>query len=501
MRRLLRRIPLVLAGAAAAACMDPSRDAPLAPESPLLAASPQGEIPSTNGFRKAVSVDAVLAHEAAFQAIANANGGTRMSIGTGYAASVAYVQQQVVAAGYQVTVQPFSINYVADLTPPVFTVSAPFQATYVNRVDFGSMSYSGTGDVTAPVVPVDVLLPVPAPGTSTSGCEAADFAGFPAGAIALMLRGTCTFELKVLNATAAGASAAIIFNDGFPGRTGPALGTLSAPQKAIPAIGASFAVGQLLATTPGVVARVKVDFLAATLTSHNVIAESPLGNANDVVVVGSPLDSEVGSPGINAASGSAALLEIARAYADEKKPRNRLRFIWFGGNRQGLVGSQAYVASLAPADLARVRSMLLVDRIGSPNYGRFVFDGDNSTFPAGGGIVAGPPGSGELERIFADYLTGVGLANATYPLAIGTDYLPFQASGIPVGGIHAGILEIKTAAEAALFGGTAGFAFDPCANLACDTYANLSTTVLDEMSDAAAHAVLLLSRRNFSKAP
>ena len=32
--------------------------------------------------------------------------------------------------------------------------------------------------------------------TSTSGCEADDFMGFPTGNIALLQRGTCTFELK-----------------------------------------------------------------------------------------------------------------------------------------------------------------------------------------------------------------------------------------------------------------------------------------------------------------
>ena len=51
--------------------------------------------------------------------------------------------------------------------------------------------------------------------TSTSGCEAADFAGFPAGNIALIQRGTtCTFAQKGNNADAADASAIIFFNQG-----------------------------------------------------------------------------------------------------------------------------------------------------------------------------------------------------------------------------------------------------------------------------------------------
>lgn len=55
--------------------------------------------------------------------------------------------------------------------------------------------------------------------------------------------------------------------------------------------------------------------------------------------------------------------------------------------------------------------------------------------------------------------------------------------------------------EAATFGGTAGVPFDPCVFQACDTFDNTSVTALDEMSDAAAPVVLLLSRRNFTQKP
>ena len=58
------------------------------------------------------------------------------------------------------------------------------------------LSYSGSGDVTAPVT----HLAAP-PGDATPGCEAADFAGFPAGNIALISRGGCTFAIKATNAT------------------------------------------------------------------------------------------------------------------------------------------------------------------------------------------------------------------------------------------------------------------------------------------------------------
>ena len=86
---------------------------------------------------------------------------------------------------------------------------SPFILT--EGVDFVTFNHAsgrdnaGLGNVTATVVPVDFV-------SSTSGCEAADFAGFPAGSIAAMLRGTCAFSQKVLNATAAGALGALIVN-------------------------------------------------------------------------------------------------------------------------------------------------------------------------------------------------------------------------------------------------------------------------------------------------
>ena len=47
-----------------------------------------------------------------------------------------------------------------------------------------------------------------------------------------------------------------------------------------------------------------------------------------------------------------------------------------------------------------------------------------------------------------------------------------------------------TAEQAAMWGGTAGVAFDPCYHQACDTFDNVDLVALDEMTDAIAHAIL-----------
>jgi Zn-dependent M28 family amino/carboxypeptidase len=250
---------------------------------------------------------------------------------------------------------------------------------------------------------------------------------------------------------------------------------------------------------------VETETESAFRTTRNVIAETRSGDPDRVVVVGAHLDSVIEGPGINDnGSGSATTLEIAETFAaQERETRNKVRFIWFAAEEFNLLGSQFYVNSLTADERAQIELMLNFDMVGSPNFVRFVYDGDNSAFPPGPGAAVGPPGSAEIERVFADYFAAVGLASEETAFSGRSDYGPFIAAGvgIPAGGLFTGAEGIKTAAQAATYGGTAGTAYDPCYHQACDTFANNSATGLDQMSDAAAHAMLLFSGRNFAKDP
>ena len=273
-----------------------------------------------------------------------------------------------------------------------------------------------------------------------------------------------------------------------PGTHGPALGTTLA-------LGQDLANGIASGST-GSVVTIRIDRIEEVRITHNVIAETPGGDPNRVVVIGAHLDSVPRGPGINDnGSGSATILEIAETYtAQGRVPRNKLRFIWFSAEEFGLLGSDAYVDSLSQAERDKIMAMINFDMVGSPNYVRFVYDGDNSAFPVGPGAAEGPPGSAYLEDLFVDYFNGVGLASDPTPFSGRSDYGPFIAVGIPAGGLFTGAEGIKTAAQAATYGGTVGAQYDPCYHLACDTYANNSNTGLDQMSDAAAHVALTLSR-------
>ncbi|MFI6540081.1 M28 family peptidase [Nonomuraea sp. NPDC050547] len=426
----------------------------------------------------------VKKHLDALQAIATANGGTRATGTPGYPASRDYVASKLRKAGYKVTLQPtdFVEGWVEN-SPPTLNLTAPGQKTYVPNEDFFTFQPSPPGDVTAQVQGVDLTLPPTPTPTSTSGCEAADFNGFVAGRIALIQRGTCAFAQKIRNAGRAGASGIIVFNEGQPGRTDAFPLDIGEWRGGVPMVFADFAVGNELASTPGATVRLKVD---ATLTlgkSDNVIAETRGGDPRNVVMVGAHLDSVEAGPGINDnGSGSAAILETALQLA-HFPVKNKVRFAFWTSEEIGLLGSDQYVERLSAAERKRIRVYLNFDMVASPNYAFKLYDGDDSDAT---GSPAGPPGSAHIEKQLDKFFKSRNLATVGTDFDGRSDYGPFIAVGIPSGGIFTGAEGIKTPAEAALFGGQAGVAYDVCYHLACDTISNINMTALDVDADAIA---------------
>ncbi|MEV4802890.1 M28 family peptidase [Nonomuraea sp. NPDC049421] len=223
-------------------------------------------------------------------------------------------------------------------------------------------------------------------------------------------------------------------------------------------------------------------------TGYNVIADWPGGDPNDVLMVGAHLDSVTAGPGINDnGSGSAAVLETALEVSRQSlQPARHLRFAWWGAEELGLRGSQFYVNNLPAAERTRIKGYLNFDMVGSPNAGYFVYDGDNSD---GTGAGPGPAGSAALERTLQDYFTSIGVQTRGTDFDGRSDYGPFIAAGIPAGGTFTGAEGTKTSAQAALWGGTAGQAFDVCYHRSCDTTANINDTALNRNADAIAYAV------------
>lgn len=437
-------------------------------------------------LQECVTLEAARAHQAALQALADDNDDTRAAGTPGYDASVSYVIDRLSEAGYTVELDEFEITYI----PPVtLQQTAPVVATY----ESGAFTGSGFGELEGPVIPVDLALADPA--ASTSGCEASDFAGLdfsgPAD-IALVQRGACNFSTKAVNAQSAGAKAVIIFNQGNdPTRLELIIGTVanlpdgSPSNLTIPVVGASFEQGQAF-SQPASIAFIDVD-PPETRIQVNVLAELPGRNHDNVIMVGAHLDSVQAGPGIqDNGSGSAAILEVATQMASVK-PRNTVRFAWWGGEELGLVGSTAYVEELSEDELADIALYLNFDMIGSPNYVFFIYDGDDSE---GIGAGPGPEGSAQIETFFENFYSERGYPFEPTDFSGRSDYGPFIVEGIPAGGLFTGAEGIKTPEQALLFGGTAGDQYDPCYHLACDTVDNISLEAFDINIDAVAASTL-----------
>jgi aminopeptidase Y len=208
-------------------------------------------------------------HLDALQEAADRNGGNRAAGTPGYDASVRYVADQLRRAGYRPEVQRFDATTARNRSTPLLELPGTSAAPRADE-DFRPFAFSGNGDVAAATRPVDLASGAAA---STSGCEPADFAGFPRGTIAVLQRGTCPFRVKAENGQRAGAAAAVIYD---PGQPTVITGTLGGPGITIPVLAVTPEVArELTGDNAGRQARVRVDVESRSHPTSNVLAELP----------------------------------------------------------------------------------------------------------------------------------------------------------------------------------------------------------------------------------
>jgi aminopeptidase Y len=337
-------------------------------------------------------------------------------------AAAEYIAGEMEGYGLDVEIQEFGIVYFEELSNPEMEQVSPNPTTYVPDTDFATMTYSGAGDVTAPVQAVDLQLPPT--GSSTSGCEATDFAGFTAGNIALIQRGTCYYSVKALNAQDAGAVGVVIFNEGnVPEREPLMYGTLGGPGVTIPVQSASFALGVELynLTLSGeVVVHMVVNTITEERTSQNVIGTlEGLQPDQGIVYIGGHYDSVSAAPGANDdASGVAATLEAARVLSTKgHRAKATLKFIAFGAEEIGLDGSYWYVVENYDEVTSRGLGMVNLDMIG-----------------VGDILQIGNVGlsSSEFRDYAAEKAEAWGLTWEYFTAGSNSDHYYFEVVGVPV---------------------------------------------------------------------
>jgi Zn-dependent M28 family amino/carboxypeptidase len=477
--RLGNRLIRVAAAGVAVVALAACADVPAAPGAATIGTTGGGSQGAAQGdpglpqrLAAAVGGDGAYAHLQQFEKLADANDGNR-AVGTpGYDAAVDHVVGTLRASGFEVSTPSFEVRTFSAGDARLTVAGAP-----VTTEVLGFSPATPPGGLTAPL-----SLRPRTPQDPTPGCDAADYTGMPAGAIAVVERGTCEFGQKSRLAGAAGAAAVIVVNTedaALPATLGDTPGVV--PTAAVTkTAGAALRDGQQ--------ASLVLDTTIRQQTSRNVIAETTTGDPGRVVVAGAHLDSVPEGAGINDnGSGSAALLEIAQKLGGSPPVGQKVRFAWWGAEEIGLVGSTKYVEGLSEADRARIALYLNFDMVGSPNPGYLVYDGDNSD---GLGGEAGPPGSDTAERVLTEALVGAGVNGPEGTAFDGrSDYGPFIEAGIPAGGLFTGAEEQKTPEQAQKWGGTAGQSYDPCYHTACDRLTNIDRTALDRNVTAMASAI------------
>lgn len=163
-------------------------------------------------------------------------------------------------------------------------------------------------------------------------------------------------------------------------------------------------------------------------TVYNAIAEVPgTDKADEVIMLGGHLDSWHAATGAtDNATGVTVMMEAARILnAIGVRPRRTIRVALWGGEEQGLLGSQAYVAEhFGTAEDPK------------PEFDKFggYFNIDSGTGRARGGSVFGPPeAAAVLRQAFAPFEDlGVMGARATSSRRRGgTDSTSFNEAGLP----------------------------------------------------------------------
>ena len=305
-----------------------------------------------------------------------------------------YLKERFEKMGYEAQIQPFTFQH-APREKSVITVKSPapwqFHAYHLTG--------TGTGQASGPLAPVGL-----ARSEDTTGDGLA-------GTVALVEAGIIPLQEKLDNLAAAGAAAAILYN--LEALIGTEWVTVEAE---IPVVAVFPQDAELLkALLEDEAITVSVTVEAVELRSRNVVAELA-GAGDEVVIVGAHYDTEPGIAGANDnGSGTTIVLSLAETLADGQLPFN-VRFILFGAEEMGLIGSRHYVESLSGPDLGRIKAMLNVDAVGT-------------------GSRLALLGLQEFTGLALEVAEGLGVAaeaSPGLPRGSASDHTSFEYAGVPV---------------------------------------------------------------------
>jgi hypothetical protein len=302
--------------------------------------------------------------------------------------------------------QPFDVAVKIDATTALEIAGVPVPASSVRAFGF-----SGSVEASAPLVYVG---------------QEDDYGRVDVRSKIVIARAGLSPRHAAANALRHGASGIVLVTDGTPAEPSPdaseGIAAVAVSRAAVAGVLASVVRGQ----RPN--AHLAVTLAPETAHAFNVVARWPASVPADqrlpgVVVVGAHYDGVgEGSPGADAnASGTAALLQVARSLG-EKKPalRRDLLLVGFSGEERGAAGARAFVRRPPRGVAAKdVLAMIDLDMVGRMRDDTLqVFGSD--TAPEWTDLLRGACHAAHVE---CQRATGGGLG--------GADRSPFFEAGVP----------------------------------------------------------------------
>ncbi|WP_462413079.1 M20/M25/M40 family metallo-hydrolase [Neobacillus sp. Marseille-QA0830] len=266
--------------------------------------------------------------------------------------AVKYIEKQFKSLGYDTEVQSF----------PIYNYKTNHLSVKINGTALKETPEPFTGDASGKVQ---------APLIYAGKAKKSNINEEVKGKIALVERGDIPFVEKVQNLIKGGAIGVIMFNNSPDGVVAGQL----PDNTTFPAVAISREAGLKLVEqlkTASVTADMDIDITKVESKSYNVIASRKPDKRDDtgqIVTIGAHHDSVPEAPGANDdASGVSAVLELAQIFA--KTPIDtELRFLTFGSEERGLIGSTYYVNHLPKKEISQITAHFQMDMIGSKNAG------------------------------------------------------------------------------------------------------------------------------------
>lgn len=270
-----------------------------------------------------------------------------------------YVGMKLQSMGYEVEYQPFAVpdQYVG-------FIESPLSKSRNWQTGAAPNSLISTEAVTAP------LIFVP------NGTNLDAIPNEVNGKIVLFERGATVadYNKQVENAVAKGAKGVLLYSlIGGRGNYGQTFNPRLTKKQSIPVFGLAYAQGNAfkeeLAKKGDTILSLQARH-ESNLQSLNVIAKKKPKNSTGnekAVIVSSHYDSVAGAPGANDnASGTGLVLELARAFQNVETDKE-IRFIAFGSEEMGLIGSEHYVDNLSQKERDRILGVFNADMVAT-NY-------------------------------------------------------------------------------------------------------------------------------------